>query len=154
MRVTDSVEMHDVIARNYAPYLRTPPLRLQAHEVAKALPIHDGDTVLDVGAGVGRVARAILAAYDLATYYALEPSDLALYFAVRDPTLRLLRARGQDIPLPDHTCDVSFAEQVFIHIKDRGEHVRVLGEMARVTRPGGFVCLTTTASYGRILTAY
>lgn len=154
VRITDSVLMHNVIATDYAEMLESPSNQRQAREVSEVLPVRDGDTVLDVGAGVGRVARVILEKHQIKTYYALEPSKLALHFRVRSPRLKLIRERGQCIPLPDDTCDLAFAEQVLIHIKAREEQAKILREMQRVTKPGGFVCLTTTQCYGSLMTSY
>lgn len=154
LKVNDSVRMHDIIAENYTRILQSASHQAHAREISRILPINEADVVLDVGAGIGRIAKVMLENHNIETYYALEPGELALHFIVRHPRLKLLRERGQDISLRDDTCDLTFAEQVLIHVKGREEQVKILREMRRVTKPGGFVCLTTTPCYGRLLTSY
>lgn len=47
---------------------------------------------------------------------------------------------GQTIPLADGSCDLAFTACVFHHI-DHGEHQHWLGEIRRVTKPGGMFVL-------------
>lgn len=148
IKATDSIKIHNVIARNYARLLQDDPqMHRQAHSVAKLLPIKNEDVILDVGAGTGRIAHSVLEDYEVNAYYALEPSKLIDYFAVKDSKVNVLKGQGQNIPLKDGRCDVVFAEQVLIHIRNREDQLNMLREMRRVTRDGGFVCLTTTLCY-------
>ncbi len=150
MKLLDSVEMHDSIADDYAKILMSEKSRAYARDIAKILPIKDGDVVLDVGAGVGRIARAILEEYGVSKYYAVEPSELYHHFMVKDSRVDLLNELGQDLSLPDNSCDVAFAEQVIIHIKNEEVIKEIISEMGRVVKPGGFVALTTTQCFSEI----
>lgn len=51
-------------------------------------------------------------------------------------------ADGNRLPFPDGTADVTFSSNVLEHVPDPE---RFLGEMARVTRPGGLLYLSFTA---------
>jgi len=150
MKLHDSVEMHDRIAEDYAKILMSEKSRVYAQEIAKILPIKNGDVVLDVGAGAGRIAQAVLDEYDISKYYAVEPSELYKNFMVKDPRLELLKELGQDLSLPDNCCDVAFAEQVIIHIKKDDIVKEIISEMGRVVKPGGYVALTTTQCFSEI----
>ena len=153
--ITDSVEMHNVISKDYAKNLMTEESNQHAHEVSKILPIKKGDVILDVGAGSGRIAKAIIEDHPyIEKYIALEPSKLADYFMVNDDRVELSRGMGQNIPLYDNMCDLAFASQVFCHLKRRQDQIDILREMRRVTKPGGFVCITATPCSGIILSLY
>jgi len=150
MKLHDSVEMHDRIAEDYAKILMSEKSRAYAQKIARILPIKDGDVVLDVGAGAGRIARAVIEEYDVSKYYAVEPSELYNNFMVKDPRVELLKEVGQNLSLPNNCCDVAFAEQVIIHIKNDNIIKEIISEMGRVVKPGGFVALTTTQCFSEI----
>ncbi|MHA1973661.1 MAG: class I SAM-dependent methyltransferase [Candidatus Hodarchaeales archaeon] len=150
MKLHDSVEIHDRIAEDYAKILMSEESRAYAREIARILPIKDGDVILDIGAGAGRIARGIMEEYDVSKYYAVEPGELFNYFMVKDSRVELLKELGQDLSLPDNCCDVAFAEQVIIHIKNDDIIKEIISEMGRVVKPGGFVALTTTQCFSEV----
>jgi len=153
--INDSVEMHSIIAKDYAKNLTMEESHQYAHEISKILPIKRGDVILDVGAGSGRITKAILEDHPyIKTYYALEPSKLADYFMVNDDRVELFRCLGQDIPLSDNMCDLSFASEVFCHLKETQDQIDILREMQRVTKIGGFVCILTTPINDTIISLY
>lgn len=93
----------------------------------------DAHTVLDLGAGTGKLTERLLAlGLDV---IAVEPLDemRALIPTAAHPT----RGTAEAIPLPDGSVDAVFVGQAF-HWFDP---VRALPEMARVLRPGGTVGL-------------
>jgi arabinofuranan 3-O-arabinosyltransferase len=57
---------------------------------------------------------------------------------------RTIAGDGNRLPLPDACADVTFSSNVLEHIPDPA---RFLGEMVRVTRPGGVIYLSFTAWY-------
>lgn len=95
--------------------------------------------MLDVGAGTGNLSEKLLAhpgrviASDLA---ARMLDDLAARFAERCSTQLL---NGTDLrPLADSSADLVSAYSVLHHVPD---YVALVGEMARVVRPGGVILL-------------
>lgn len=99
-----------------------------------------GTTVIDVGAGTGRLA---LAAAPLArTVYAVEPvANLRRYVVHKARAVQLGNVFAADglitaIPFPDGFADVTMGGHVF------GDDPEAeYAEMARVTRPGGTIIL-------------
>jgi len=92
--------------------------------------------VVDLGAGTGKLTRALVALGHRVT--AVEPLDemrAALVAAL--PGARALAGAAEAIPLPDASADVVTTAQAF-HWFD---HTRALPEVARVLRPGGRLAL-------------
>ncbi len=92
--------------------------------------------VVDLGAGTGKLARALVALGHRVT--AVEPLDemrAELHAAV--PDARALAGRAEAMPLPDASADVVASAQAF-HWFD---HDAALPEIARVLRPGGSLAL-------------
>jgi len=101
-------------------------------EVLDPLPIADGATVLDVGAGTGKLTRVLARRY--ARVIALEPLDeLRAILAERVPQAEPLPGVAEAIPLGDEEVDAVFAAQSFHWFANDV----ALAEIARVLRPGG-----------------
>lgn len=98
-----------------------------------------GGKALDLGAGTG-IASAALAGCGAEVIYALEPdpSEIVGRGAIRrldiGPTLKMLEATGESIPLPDDEVDVIYARQVLHHAHDL---TQLMQECARVLKRGG-----------------
>jgi arsenite methyltransferase len=103
--------------------------------------LHEGETVLDLGSGAG--ADVLISARRVG------PSGTAIGLDMTDEMLELARANAaeagvenaeflkgyiEDIPLPDDSVDVVISNCV---INLSAEKRRVLGETARVLKPGG-----------------
>ena len=103
--------------------------------------LHEGETVLDLGAGAG--ADVLISAGRVG------PSGRAIGLDMTDEMLELARANArragianaefvkgfiEDLPLPDESVDVVISNCV---INLSGDKPRVLREAARVLRPGG-----------------
>jgi arsenite methyltransferase len=103
--------------------------------------LHEGETVLDLGSGAG--ADVLISARRVG------PTGRAIGLDMTDEMLALARANAaeagvqnaefvkgyiEEIPLPDDTIDVVISNCVINLAADK---TRVLGEVARVLRPGG-----------------
>ncbi len=116
-------------ARRHEPYHRF----LDDSELAVVAPLAAGRDVLEVGCGTGLVLERLADVARHATGVDLSPGMLAKAHA------RGLDVREGDataLPFPDASFDVTCSFKVLAHVPDLA---RALAEMARVTRPGGFV---------------
>jgi SAM-dependent methyltransferase len=103
--------------------------------------ISEGDTVVDVGCGVGRLTRVI--AGRAARVYAIDVSAEMLAQA-RDhnghlDTVEWVHGDGTTLqPIPDGVADAVVSHVVFQHIPDPAITYGYVAEMGRVLRPGGW----------------
>jgi ubiquinone/menaquinone biosynthesis C-methylase UbiE len=101
-------------------------------ELVDLLPIPRDATVLDLGAGTGKLTRVLARRY--ARVIAVEPLDGMRTILERVvPDAEALAGSAESIPLPDASVDAVFAAQAF-HWFATDEAV---AEIARVLRPGG-----------------
>jgi SAM-dependent methyltransferase len=92
--------------------------------------------VVDLGAGTGKLTRALVALGHRVS--AVEPLDeMRAELAAAVPDARALAGRAEAMPLPDASADVVASAQAF-HWFD---HDAALPEIARVLRPGGSLAL-------------
>jgi SAM-dependent methyltransferase len=99
--------------------------------------IRPGQRLLDVGCGPGALTAELVRRAGADTVSAVEPSA-SFADAVRErlPGVDVRRSVAEQLPFPDHTFDAA-AAQLVVHFMT--DPVRGLGEMGRVTRPGGVV---------------
>jgi SAM-dependent methyltransferase len=91
-------------------------------------------TVLEVGAGTGKLTRMLVATF--ARVVAVEPADeMRRVLVAFCPEAEVLAGSGEDIPLPDASVDAVFAAESFHWFYGR----RALAEIARVLRPAGLL---------------
>lgn len=98
-----------------------------------------GDSVLDVGSSSGYLARKLaVAAGGSGLVVGVDPSEAAIAYARRRarPTMRFSVGAAQDLDLPDSSFDVVTCTLALHHIPARKRQT-ALGEMFRVTKPGG-----------------
>jgi len=104
--------------------------------VLDLLPVADDPTVLDLGAGTGKLTRVLAERY--ARVIAVEPLDeLRAILAARVPKAQVVGAVAEDLPLGDGEVDAVFCAQSFHWFANDV----ALGEIARVLRPGGVLAL-------------
>jgi SAM-dependent methyltransferase len=120
--------------RAAAEYERTRPDYPDA--VLEPLPVPPEATVLDVGAGTGKLTRVLARRY--ARVIAVEPLDGMRTILERVvPEAEALPGRAEEIPLADSSVDAVFAGQAFHWFATDD----ATAEIARVIRPGGVFCL-------------
>ncbi len=105
--------------------------------------ITSDDVVLEIGCGVGRVAR-VLSPF-VREWIGCDVSANMLRLAGRRllglPNIRLIEISGYDLhPIPDASVDVVYTTVVFMHLEEWDRYNYVL-EAMRVLKPGGrFYC--------------
>lgn len=104
--------------------------------VADQLALDRQARALDVGAGTGKLTRALVAlGFEVV---AVEPGNPMLeQLRAAVPEAEALEGQAEAIPLPDASVDAAFAGQAF-HWFDRE---RALPELHRVIKPGGGLAL-------------
>jgi SAM-dependent methyltransferase len=104
--------------------------------IAGKIGLGSASTVLDLGAGTGKLTRALVETG--ARVIAVEPGD-----AMRSelehvlPDVEALRGAAEDIPLPDQSVDCIAVGQAFHWFR----HDEAMPELHRVLRPGGALAL-------------
>lgn len=111
--------------------------------LADRAALDGSQTVLDVGTGTGFVAAGL--ASHARRVIALDHSPAMLDVARRNlaeldvENVELTEADLVTLPLAEDSVDAAVANMVLHHVEDPGG---MLSEMARVTRPGGWVAIT------------
>lgn len=100
-----------------------------------------GRTVVDVGGGAGWFTEAFRAHGARCVLVEPDPAELLSRKSVPDGAVI---ADGLWLPLRDGACDIAFSSNVLEHVPDP---MRLIGEMIRVTRPGGLIYLSFTNWY-------
>jgi len=109
-------------------------------ELAAALAPKPGETILDIGAGLGGPARFLAATYacDVTGIDLSQPFvDVATMLTARanlSSQVRFQQADAVELPFPDESFDHAWTQHVAMNIADRG---RLYAAIARVLRPGG-----------------
>jgi SAM-dependent methyltransferase len=104
--------------------------------IAQELDLRAGRTVLDLGAGTGKLTRALVATG--ADVIAVEPGEAMLaQLRAAVPEANALHGAAEAIPLPDSSVDAITAGQSFHWFR----HDEAIPELHRVLRPGGAVAL-------------
>jgi SAM-dependent methyltransferase len=104
--------------------------------IADRLDLREGRTVLDLGAGTGKLTRALLRTG--ARVIAVEPGDeMRARLEQAAPGAEALRGAAEEIPLPDGSVDAITVGQAFHWFR----HDEAIPELHRVLRRGGGVGL-------------
>lgn len=138
--------LYDGIAPHYDGSI---PAHVAAHYLAKRVDLVAGlasaaAAVLDVGCGTGTLATAIgSAGYDV---YGLDASTgMLAQLAVPAPSGagrgQPVAGFGERLPFADGAFDLAITVATLHHITDPGRIAATIGEMCRVTRPGGHVVI-------------
>jgi len=101
------------------------------------LPLEPDATVLDLGAGTGKLTRVLARRYR--RVIAVEPLDGMRAILERVvPAADSFAGAAESIPLPDASVDGVFVGQAFHWFANE----EAVTEIARVLRPGGVLCVT------------
>ena len=125
-----------VPAESYDRFMGVYSLQL-APQLADLAGVAKGSRVLDVGCGPGALSTELVRRVGPDAVTAVDPSESFVEAArERLPGLRVEQASAEHLPFPDDSFDATIAQLVVHFMSDP---VAGLAEMARVTRPGGFV---------------
>lgn len=102
-------------------------------EAGAVLPLAAGRRVLEVGCGTGLVLERVAKVAAAARGIDLSPGMLE---RARARGLSVDEGSATALPYPDASFDLTYSFKVLAHVPDLEQ---ALGEMARVTRPGGHV---------------
>lgn len=100
-----------------------------------------GETVVEIGCGVGRITRALAARADrvLALDVSIRMLELAREHNPDLGNVTWLQGSGTDLSgVPDGEADACFSHVVFQHIPDPQITLGYVREMGRVLKPGGW----------------
>lgn len=99
--------------------------------------IEPGMRVVDVGCGPGALIAELVQRVDAGAVSAVDPAEQFVDAAgERNPSVDVRVAEAESLPFDDGEFDAALAQLVVHFMRDP---VAGLGEMARVTRPGGVV---------------
>jgi SAM-dependent methyltransferase len=119
------------VAESYERRRPSYPAELVAW-LADRLGLRPGRTVVDLGAGTGKLTRQLLPTG--ARVIAVEPlAEMRAQLAEAAPGAEILAGTAEELPLPDRAADAVVAASAF-HWFDLD---RALPELHRVLRPGG-----------------
>lgn len=135
-----SEETFDRIAAEYdeslPPHVVEHYLAKRVELVCREAPAASYPQLLDVGCGTG-VLAARLAERDYEAT-GIDPSQGMLdIMAAEHPEVTAVRGSGDELPFTDDSFDVVLTVAALHHIAEPVAVRATLGEMARVTRPGG-----------------
>src|SRR4051812_33712413 len=114
-------------------------------EVVRAPDLPPSASVLELGAGTGKLTRLLVDEY--AAVMAIEPDpEMRRWFGAACPQATLVAATAERIPLADHSVDAAFSAEAFHWFA----HERALAEIARVLRPSGRLVLAWNRPAGSV----
>ncbi len=101
--------------------------------------LKQGDSILDIGAGTGRYASALMAdGYQVKAVELVKRNIEA--FLKREPTADVVQGDARNMPfLADGTADVTLLLGPLYHLFGDEEKLKALNEAKRVTKPGGLI---------------
>lgn len=138
-------EIHRLLFGALEDMGRHPEIRRVRRVARDALRPRPGQRLLDAGSGTGDVARELAAEVTgSGEVIALDFSAMFVASAqARDDSRNVTYVQGDvtRLDLPDGTVDGVWCERVLQHLADPDA---AIGELVRVTRPGGRVCLIDT----------
>jgi SAM-dependent methyltransferase len=141
-----SADAYDRFVGRYGPAL--------ASALIEFAGVEPGMRVIDVGCGPGALSVALADRLGAASVSAADPSAAFVDASrARVPGIDVVEASAESLPFADDSFDVALSQLVVNFMDDPGTGV---GEMARVTRPGGVVasCVWDYAGEMNLLRAF
>ncbi len=145
-RAADAQTNVDEMAKSLEARGRTPAQARLRRRFLRFVPVESGERILEVGCGTGVVVRDLaglvgrrgeIVGVD-ASRQLLDRARALCRETARRTRIRLRAADGASLPFAAGRFDAALAITVILHVADP---LRVVCEMARVTRPGGRVGL-------------
>lgn len=125
-----------VAAEAYDGFMGRYSIPLSSHFAAFG-SVSSGQRVLDVGCGPGALTAELVGRLGPSSVSAVDPSEpFVAATRERQPGVDVQQAAAEQLPFADDSFDAALA-QLVVHFM--ADPIRGLGEMARVTRPGGVV---------------
>jgi len=124
----------DAVSRDYDRGRVSEDILFWAREAERLSGVDAGSLIVDMGCGTGNYGLGIRAQTGAAVV-GFDPSEGMLRQAhEKTPDLPVIRGAAENIPLRDRLFDLSYAAQVWHHVRGRGE---AANELYRVARAGG-----------------
>lgn len=113
--------------------------------VLRAVPISDGETVVDIGCATGVLLKLAKKQYPHSRVIGIDPDAGALAIARRrlkraGLAIEFQQAFAESLPLADTAVDICFSTLVFHHLPDEAKR-QAISEIYRVLTPGGRIVL-------------
>ncbi len=114
--------------------------------------LQPGQTLLDIGAGTGRYASALMQ-----EGYKVKAVELCRrnieVFLRREPSADVVQGDARQMPfLPSATADITLLLGPLYHLTNEADKVAALSEARRVTKPGGLIFVAYLLNEYSILT--
>lgn len=104
-----------------------------------------GDTVVEIGCGIGRLTRAIAPEVGRVIAFDISENMLAIARQANLSNVEFRMAQGFSLPeVPDSSANLSLGYCVFQHLPSHTALKSYLAEMYRVTKTGGMIAFTLT----------
>jgi len=101
--------------------------------------LHPGQLVLDIGAGTGRYASALMAGGYRVKAIELVQRNIDV-FLKREPSADVVKGDARDLSfIPTATADATLLLGPLYHLIGDDEKLKALNEAKRVTKPGGLI---------------
>ncbi|WP_092554541.1 methyltransferase domain-containing protein [Actinoplanes derwentensis] len=140
-----TAQMSEIVLDALTAMGRHPEIRRVRRIAFDALQPAAGQRLLDAGSGNGEVARALAVPVGAqGEILAVDHSSAMTAAAISShdgSNVRYLTGDAGDLHLPDGHVDGVWCERLLQHVDDADA---VIGELIRVTRPGGRICLIDT----------